>query len=116
MRNEASKRPTSSVSLVDRTRMISKKTGSSLASRMNLRLPGNFSTKQLIEQRGNELQAEFNKNKEVNFHDKYVKGEKLGEGHHASVYVCYERALPRSANECTPLPAAKLRKEDYHSN
>jgi hypothetical protein len=83
---------------------------------MNLRLPGNFSTQQLIEQRGNELQAEFNKNKEVNFHDKYVKGEKLGEGHHASVYVCYERALPRSANECTPLPAAKLRKEDYHSN
>lgn len=108
-------RPTSTMSLVDRTRMQKQKPTNGLSSRLQLRLPGNISTQELIERRGNELQQDYDRNKEVNFHDRYVKGEKLGEGQHASVFSCFRRAVPRSANECTPLPAALLQKGDYHA-
>jgi hypothetical protein len=59
------------------------------------------------------MHREFEKVKTESFHDKYVKGDKLGEGQHASVFTCYKRAVPRSTSECTPLPVNKLNASDY---
>lgn len=49
----------------------------------------------------------------MNFHDKYVLGEKLGEGQHASVYKCYLRLNARSQDETTPLLARQMQKDEY---
>jgi serine/threonine protein kinase len=51
--------------------------------------------------------------KKYNFNEKYVKGEKLGEGQHTTVWVCYERAVPRPINDCTPLMAKDMSPETY---
>lgn len=59
------------------------------------------------------LQQEFQESKKFNFHDKYVKGSKLGEGQHASVWDCFERTTPRPADDCTPLLAADICAQDY---
>lgn len=48
------------------------------------------------------------------FHDKYVLGEKLGEGQHAIVFKCYQRATVKpSSDGCTPLPARDIPTSDY---
>lgn len=68
----------------------------------NLRL-GTQSTLELIKEKGKLLNEQFLTAKSASFHSKYVIGMKLGEGQHASVSICYERAVPRSTEECTPL-------------
>jgi serine/threonine protein kinase len=67
----------------------------------------------LIKLRGTQLEQQFIDSKTHSFHDSYVLGEKLGEGQHASVYKCFKRVKPRSANECTPLLAKQLNNDDY---
>ncbi len=38
---------------------------------------------------------------------------KLGEGQHASVSICYERTVPRSTEECTPLLSHQIDKDAF---
>jgi len=67
----------------------------------------------MIKQQSELLVKEYIDSKTHSFHDKYVLGEKLGEGQHASVYKCYERMNPRRLSECTPLLASQLNSEEY---
>ena len=49
-----------------------------------------------------------------NFDNKYVLGEKLGEGQHASVYKCFKRTNPRKESEdTTPLLAKQMLHSDF---
>ena len=70
------------------------------------------SSMDLIKKRGEQLEEQFIKSRVLNFHDKYVQGDKLGEGQHASVYKCFERLTPRDG-ESTPLLAKFLHLADY---
>lgn len=68
----------------------------------------------MIAARSKQLQDEFIQSKESDFHDRYVIGDKLGEGMHASVYKCYKRTKPLTSGETTPLRANKLKPgEEY---
>lgn len=57
---------------------------------------------------------QFDETRKFSFHEKYVVGRVLGEGQHATVSICYERTLTRSAEECTPLLVDKLQLNAYH--
>jgi hypothetical protein len=61
---------------------------------------------EMLKQRGEELEKAFNESRILNFDNKYVLGEKLGEGQHASVYKCFKRIQPRTTtDDSTPLLA-----------
>lgn len=79
--------------------------------RSNLSLVGN--REDIIKERGETLQKQYAASKDLNFHDKYVLGEKLGEGQHASVYKCYLRKNVRNQEETTPLLAKQMQLGDY---
>ncbi len=76
-------------------------------------LPGSESTLDLISKRSAILKQEFEDSKKFGFNEKYVLGQKLGEGQHASVWSCFERIVPRPENDSTPLLASKLDKDSY---
>lgn len=42
-----------------------------------------------------------------------MKGEKLGEGQHTTVWECFERKTPRPENDCTPLMAKDISPDAY---
>ena len=80
---------------------------------MKITLSNMGSTLDIIHNRGANLEKEFQKSKILNFHEKYVKGEKVGEGQHTTVWVCYERSIPRPENDCTPLCARDISPQAY---
>jgi hypothetical protein len=67
----------------------------------------------LIKEKGKLLNEQFLTAKSASFHSKYVMGMKLGEGQHASVSICYERTVPRSTEECTPLLSHQIDKDAF---
>ena len=66
------------MSLVDRTRLAAAPTKNQ-GSRLNLKL-GLGSTLDMIHNRGSQLQQQFEESRKFNFNEKYVRGDKLGEG------------------------------------
>jgi serine/threonine protein kinase len=70
-------------------------------------------TLDIISNRGKLLEEQFKESKKFNFDEKFVRGEKLGEGQHSTVWSCHERTVPRSNDDCTPLLAKDISKDDY---
>ena len=54
------------------------------------------STIELIHKQGDQMQHDYIESKIHSFHDKFVLGEKLGEGQHASVFKCFMRTKFRT--------------------
>jgi serine/threonine protein kinase len=68
----------------------------------------------MLKQRGADLEKAFNESRILNFDNKYVLGEKLGEGQHASVYKCFKRINPRTTtDETTPLLARQMNSTEF---
>lgn len=66
----------------------------------------------MIKQQASLVQQDYLQSQCDSFHEKYVLGDKLGEGQHASVYKCYQR-VTATKQTCTPLPKNELLESEY---
>ena len=70
-------------------------------------------TLDIISNRGKLLEEQFKESKKFNFDEKFVRGVKLGEGQHSTVWSCHERTVPRSNDDTTPKLAKDMNPDEY---